>query len=235
MTGTDVALIIPFRDRGTDPLRQANLDHVVSCWQEMGYKPQIFDDGREGDAQFNRSAAYNRAVKFNPNAEVFIFAESDMIISEYQADAAVALAKVVPGLVVPFNEYHYVGAGRSAAIRAGVMPERADSEWIMNNGRAVGAINVVSRYALSQVGQWDEHFEGSWYDDRAMEIAFRITCGPTQFIQGPGIHLFHQPGWTGDHLTDEDKAATARNAYRHQRYVQAETPEQIRALTMEAP
>lgn len=232
MTG-DVAVVIPFRSRGTDPLRQANLEHVTNCWEEMGYHPRVYSDGRTGDEQFNRSAAYNKAVVTNPESDVFIFAESDMIISQYQADAAVALARVIPGLVIPFTEYHYVGAGRSAAIRAGVMPERADALWIMGDGRAVGAINVVSRYSMEQVGRFDERFEGSWYDDRAMEIAFRTTCGPTQYIQGPGIHLYHRPGWKGHHLTDEDKAATARNAHRYQRYKQAETPEEIRALTME--
>lgn len=234
MPPTDVALIIPFRDRGRDPLRKQNLDTVVKHWYDQGYSPQIFDDGREGDEQFNRSAAYNRAVKFNPGAQVFIFAESDMLMRSTQAHRAVTRARLVPGLVVPFTEYHYIGERESASIRAGRLPEYADALWIMRQGRAVGAINVVSRYSLEQVGQFDENFEGSWYDDRAMEIAFSVTCGPTQFIEGVGFHLYHQPGWQGDHLTDEDKAATARNAYRHKRYVQAETPEDIRALTMEA-
>lgn len=227
-----VSLVIPFRDRGIDPLRQQNLVCVIKHWRGLGYQPLIVSDGRHGDEQFNRSAAYNRAVR-ESNADVFIFTESDMLVPYRQVMEATAMAYREPGLVIPFTEYLYVGAARSAAIRAGVSPEHADAEWIMNYGTSVGAVNIVSRETLELTGGYDENFEGSWYDDNAMAHAFRFLAGQTRWVKGVAFHLYHLPGWKGDHLTEEDRAATARNKERFERYKAAETNEQVRALIME--
>jgi hypothetical protein len=66
-------IIIPFRDRGIDPRRAANLEVVQAWWYAHGFTPQIVDDGLSGGAQFNRHRAYNRAVERFPETEVFVF------------------------------------------------------------------------------------------------------------------------------------------------------------------
>lgn len=230
-----IAVIIPFRDRGTDPLRSANLKRVLHEWHTFAGmpKPIVEHDGRT-NGQFNRSTAYNRAVA-RTNADVLVFAESDMVLPPSQIHAGITAAMESPGLVVPFTQYRYLSPRDSERVRN----HETDPMWctpssVMDNGTSIGAINIVSRKTLELVGRWDECFEGSWYDDRAMCRAFEICCGPTRYITGPAYHLFHLPGFKGDHLTVEDRQATARNKHRWKLYRQARTPEQIRALTCSA-
>ncbi len=85
----------------------------------------------------------------------------------------------------------------------------------MDDSQSIGAINIVSRATLNKVGGWDECFEGNWYDDVAMKIAFEKVGGITRWVDGPAFHLYHLPGHTGDHLTDADRAATAARCGRH--------------------
>ena len=218
-------VVVPFRDRGIDPLRALNLKRVLEHW---GPQVLVVDDGRT-EGQFNRSAAYNRA---RSNADVFVFAESDMIIDHKQIADGVELAATEPGLVVPFTQYRYLSPRDSERVRShDIDPMWCTPSTVMDNGTSIGAVNIVSTETLHAVGRWDEHFDGAWYDDRAMCRAFEICTQPSRYITGPAYHLFHQPGWKGDHLTEEDKAATARNKARWKRYRQATTPEQIRALT----
>lgn len=229
---TSVAVIIPFRDRGIDPLRKANLDRVVDHSRVYTKTPTVVSDGRDGDAQFNRSAAYNAGVRECPDAEVFVFTESDMLLDYTQIDQAVCLARETPGLVVPFTQYRYLTPEDSELVRADqVQPATCWPESTMDDGKSIGAINVVSRDTLDLIGQWDECFEGNWYDDNAMHRAFEVCAGPTRWVDGPAHHLFHLPGWKGDHLTDADRAATARNKARYDLYRKAQTPERIRELT----
>jgi hypothetical protein len=64
-----------------------------------------------------------------------------------------------------------------------------------------------------------------------MNRAFEVAAGPTRCVNGPAYHLYHLPGWKGDHLTDEDRAATERNKARWQLYLGATSGERIRELT----
>lgn len=230
---TAAAIVIPFRDRGIDPLRAANLQRVLDHWKNYGADVHVVDDGRDGTAQFNRHAAYNRGVDAcGPDVDVVVFTESDMLIDYRQIIAAIDAARERPGLVVPFTQYRYLTPSESTGVRAGdLMPGQCHPESVMDNGASIGAVNVVSRATLDLIGQWDEGFEGNWYDDDAMKIAFERCAGPTRWISGPAHHLYHLPGWKGDHLTAADRAATAANKARLRLYQRAEQPAQIRELT----
>lgn len=213
-------VIIPFRDRGHDSLRSANLGCTLAHWETFE-DPIVVSDGRLGDQQFNRSAAYNRGVSLAAKhigaaPDVYIFAEGDLIVEPLQIGEGVRLALESPGLVVPFSEYHYLTPESSEKVRYGLTdPADADVNWKMVNGRSIGAINIVSHRTMEMLGCWDEYFEGSWYDDNAMAIAFELCTGnDVRFVQGTAYHLYHLPGWKGDHLTAEDEAATARNRQR---------------------
>lgn len=230
-----VVLAVPFRDRGTDPLRAANLESVLAWWESSPWAAHVVDDGREGDAQFNRSAAYNRGIELAnaEGADVIVYTEADMLIPHRQIAQAVDAAIEQPGLVVPFTTYNYLSSFDSARVRHGanlapILPERT-----MEDGASMGAVNVVSMDSLAAIGCWDESFEGNWYDDNAMERAFAICCGERRHVVGPAWHLYHLPGWAGEHLTDADRAATEANRQRWERYQAATTPAEIRALTGE--
>lgn len=229
---TNVAVIIPFRDRGLDYRRAANLEIVMQWWYVHGFDPKIVSDGGSGDSQFNRHKAYNRAVSGNLDADVFVFAEADMLIHPEQIHHAVFLASVRMGLVVPFTQYRYLADSTTDFIRetcAG-MTDRDLIDWwtldanhhnsifdmraesTMDNGKSIGAVNVVSRRTLEVTGGFTEMTEGNWYDDNIIEESFTyLTKSPTRFVSGPAVHLYHLPGHSGDHLTDADKKSTARN------------------------
>lgn len=225
-------VIIPFRDRGTDPLRQENLVAVLDMWEEYGYAPYVMSDGRSGNQQFNRSAAYNTGIRLvNGDTDGFIFAESDMLIDDRQIEQACELAEKQLGLVVPFTQYCHLTPEASVVARRGDDPSLLKAAWKMDGGRSIGAINIVSRKTMECIGQWDEVLDGNWYDDDCMKVAFDVCAGPTRWVKGPAYHLYHVPGHRGDHLTAEDLAATRRNRRRLSLYCHADGPDRIRALT----
>lgn len=231
------AVIIPFRHRdGGDPLRKVNLDRVLDHWAGYDCDVLVVDDGRDGDAQFNRSAAYNRGACRGrigaTAADMLIFAESDLIVSYDQIDRAVTMAAAAPGMVVPFSWFMALSESDSERVRDGVVdPSDCVAVAVKGHRSSIGAVNVLSRHTLDLVGGgWDEQFEGAWYDDDAMKIAFDVAAGPTRFVEGSGYHLYHLSGGRGGHLTRADRAATTRNRQRFQLYRRARTPAQIGKL-----
>ncbi len=224
-----VSVIIPFRDRGRDHNRVANLKRVLEHWEGFA-EVHVVDDGRAGDAQFNRSAAYNRGMRLT-NADILVYAESDLIVPFDQILEGVALA-TRPGLVVPFSRFLAMEPRDSELVRQHVIqPADALAQQMRGDRQSIGAVNIVSRESIEAIGQWPEEFEGAWFDDDSCELAFRMCCGPTRFVDGPGYHLYHLSGAQGEHLTDADRAATAANQARFELYRQAESPDRIRELT----
>lgn len=215
------ALVIPFRDRGRDPLRSANLAAVLNWWQSSPWPVYVVGDDRSGDAQFNRHIAYNRAAT-KTSADVLVYTEADMLIPFEQIEQAITMATTMPGLVVPFTQYRYLSEVDSGFARDGAQLASLTPERTMDDGRSIGAVNAVSRDTLTAVGGYTERTEGNWYDDRIMHHAFDVCAGPTRWVDGPAFHLYHLPGWKGEHLTAEDRAATKRNRalWRHVQHLQ---------------
>lgn len=226
-----VALVIPFRDRGTDPLRKANLNHVLAYWKDFGHPVHVLDDGLTGNQQFNRHACYNRAAH-TLNADTLAYIESDMLVPYEQMTAAITAAQDHPHLVIPFTVRHELGPTDSHHVRQGADHTTFHGQQVKLKPRRIGAVNVITRQALTLIGQWDEKFTGNWWDDRAMHHAFDICTAPTQWIDGPSWHLHHLPGHTGTHLTPQDRAATEANRRRYALYRQTHNPSRIRQLTL---
>ena len=238
-----IQVVIPFRLReGADMRRAANLEVVQAWWYTHGMEAAIVDDGLEGDAQFNRHRAYNRAVAKFPETDVFVFSEADMLIHPDQIRAACEEAHKRLGLVVPFTQYRYWSDETTARLRdvyadssteelavyfdkpmyfdeiTGTAKHRGDSifkveaESTKEDGTSIGAVNVVSKQTLLLTGGFTEATSGNWYDDNIIEEGFaHITGNKTRFIDGPAVHLYHLPGWTGEHLSKADRDATRRN------------------------
>lgn len=225
-------IIIPFRDRGLDPRRGANLEVVVAWWFVHGWEVTIMDDGLSGDAQFNRHRAYNRAVDKFPETDVFVFTEADMLIHPDQIKEAVVAAHTKPGLVVPFTQYRYLSDLSTGVLRDWFHDEPAEATaqlWgrrvedpdsvfkmepqsTMNNGKSIGAVNVVSAETLRLTGGFTEKTSGNWFDDNIIEEGFAFLTGHnTRWITGPAVHMYHLPGHKGDHLSTEDMNATENN------------------------
>lgn len=229
------AFVIPFRCRGTDPLRSANLNFVHSYVEQLELGPvYVVSDKRHGSEPFCRHASYNigSEVALSAGATTITYYEADMIVPRSQLVAAIAKAET-DGLVIPFTERRELGPSESEQLRTGLKaPADCIPDVVKRRPRRSGAVNVISRRTLESVGRWDDQFQGSHWDDRSMLRAFDVCAGPTDWVPGPSWTLYHLPGYTGSHLTDEDRAATAANRRRYSFYLRANTPEQIRALTL---
>lgn len=231
------AFVVPWRDRGLDPLRRENLEYVLTYLDRLSLAPvHVVNDGRSGLEPFCRHAAYNHGAYLarEDGCDTVVYYESDIIVDPDQLLAGVNLSLEAPGLVVPFTTYRYMSPETSEFIRVGGDVSLCEPESTMENGTSIGACNILSMESLDMVGQWATEFAGNSYDDRAMERAFEICCGPTRYIEGGLDHLYHQPAWykaARAEVSAEDKAVTLRNKARYQLYKNATTPEQIRALT----
>lgn len=234
----DIAVVIPFRDRGIDPTRAKNLRRVMYHWA-AGWAVRVQGDGRDGDEQFNRSAAYNMAIQ-SLDADVYVFAESDIIVPFDQVTKAIRLAVESSGQVVPFTHLMDLDEEGSEKVRQLLLRPDSAPSTRRRPYPTVGGVNVVSRETMELVGQWDERFEGAWSDDNAMDRAFTICAGPTRFVDGEAYHLYHGhprmpfahpgSGTLTSSLADTD--AISKNMDRwFQLYLKAETPERIRELT----
>lgn len=232
---TTAAICIPFRDRGLDPLRQADLNAVLDWWADFPAPVHVVSDGRTGDAQFNRSRAYNLGRAIAWDADVIVYSESDMLLPYEQITEAIELAAQRPGLVVPFTRYCYLSPDDSIKVRGGAHPTSVTPESTMENGRSIGAVNVVSQATLDLVGGYTELTEGAWFDDNIMAHAFEVCAGSTRWVTGDAHHLYHLPGFKGDHLSAEDRAATARNKALWIRSRRIKDPARLRALLHRAP
>lgn len=225
-------VFVPFRLReGADLRRSLNLEIVQAWWYTHGFEPIIVDDGGSGDDQFNRHKAYNAAVRDHKDVDVFVFTEADMLIHPDQINKAVEMARSAHGLVVPFTEYRYLSDSVTGFVRDTFMDmdTKTLAEWwslpandghsifdlkpesIIDRGKSIGAVNVVSRGTLNITGGFTEATRGNWYDDNIIEEGFAFLSRKTRNVKGPAVHLYHLPGHKGDHLTDEDRAATAHN------------------------
>lgn len=225
-------VIIPFRDRGNDPCRPANLKAALQWWRSRGINPIVIDDGLTGDAQFNRSRAYNRGAEIS-KANILCYIEADLLIPANQLYEAVRIAAEKPGLVVAFSRFMAMIERDSEFVRAGLIPPaQACAQQMRGDKQSIGAANVVSRESLEMIGRFDEGFSGHAYDDDATELAFRICCGPTRFVEGAGFHMYHRPGALYGQASEADLAATERNRQRFELYKQAKTPDDIRRLTL---
>lgn len=239
------AIVIAWRDSG-NANRQANLTAVLDWLAPLGWPLILASDGRES-GPFNRSAAYNEGVRIarrdGADPDVFVWHEADVLCPLDQLDDAVALAEKQMGLMVPFTHYRYMGEESSRLILSGARPETMFPQWVMDNGRSMGALGVCSAESLAAIGRWDETLSGHGFDDNAMFEAFRTACGPSTFVDGDLTHLYHPmayapwekgtPASDPDNFSPEEVKATFYNRARWDAYKRATTAEQVRALTME--
>lgn len=211
------AIVIPFRDRGNDPARPANLRRVEQHWCHCDIPVLVVSDGLTGVELFNRSAAYNYGAAAT-DADVLVYIEADIIIDLAQLQKAIHLAADHPGLVLPFTHLHALDERDSADVRAHQKQPSGCSGTVSE--QSVGPANVVSRRTLEMVGGWDEAFRGHGFDDLAMCQAFEVVAGPLRRVSGPAYHLHHLPGVPGP-----------RNFDRAQLYGSWCSAEEIRRLT----
>lgn len=234
----DVSIIIPFR--GSDPHRQANLIKVLDWLTPLALPMILASDSREDGQPFNRSAAFNEGMRLSPS-EVYVFNEADMLVPHWQILAGVEDARDELGLVVPFSTYRYMSEDDSRQIIAGADPAGFGPEWIMDGGKSIGAVNILSAASVDLAGGFDETLEGHGYDDNCVHSAFETACAPTRYVIGDAYHLWHKMAYAPwerrteaanpENFSDAEVRATTRNRLRYDMYRRARSAEDVRVLT----
>lgn len=221
-----IAVVIPWRDKG-DPDRQAAYAYTHAYYRRLGVDTIVTDDGAT-TGPFNRHRAYNRGLA-RTDADVILWNEADTLIPSEQITAAATLALAEPGIVIPYTERHELNATQSRVVYQGADPFGLRGAVVYPDGCSIGQAGVTSRRTLDLIGgMWDEGFAGWGYDDNAAFLTFARLAGPPRWVQGKGVHLWHEPAFND--YSPEREAATAANAERFAR-MRDMTDDQIRALT----
>jgi len=244
---TRVAVIVPWRDKGDSHRRLSRQRVEEFLDQPMPFRVRsvgFVSDGREGNEPFNRQAAYNAGIALEPNADVYVFWEADMIVPFGQIEQAVQMADDEPGLVVPFSWWSELSEADAIHCWAGHDPWEYEPARTMGPRRSIGAVNVVSAETMRLVGQWPENASGHGFDDNICARMFEVATGnPTRFTEGTAWALWHPPAyspWGARHrdpsadpanYSAADVSATEENRRLLHVYEAATTREQILALT----
>lgn len=227
----DVALVIPWRDGGSEH-RRVNCEWLVEHYRSAGLRVIVADDGHES-GPFNRSAAFNRGLAEAGDPDVTIWNEADCLIPMDQLETAAMLAARAPGLVVPYTDRVELTKRGAELLRTDLdyWPGPEHVERVFSDGTSIGQCGVTSRATMQAVGQWDEHFAGWGFDDNAMFLAFERLAGPPRWVQGVGWHLWHPLAY--GRVDTDAKARTAANRARYQAMVATQDPAALRALICE--
>jgi hypothetical protein len=216
-------VFIPFRLReGGEQRRMRNLREAMRWWSANGLLPIIISDEGQGNEQFNRHRAYNIAVAENPDLDVFVFAESDVLVPRGQIMRAVDEAREADGLVVPYARYMYASEKTTDYIAKAVtlMDDDEVGEWlrlplsdessifhmrfdrVTKNRSHTRAVNVVSRNTLKTTGGYTELISGLHYNEAIIDEVFAALTRATRFVPGSAVHLFHTHDGEAEDLMD---------------------------------
>lgn len=225
-------IIIPFRDRGGDPHRKANLDVVMGWWYTHGFEPVLIDDGLEGSVPFNRHRAFNRAVERFPETEVFVFSNADLLIHPSAIRESMDYAEQGRHIVVPFitrlnfssesSEYlrnEYRDSGADQLVEWWDLPETdhrsvfwMTPETVLEGGEDLGSAYVVHADTLRSLGGFPETLSGGVHEhDIISEGTYFLRKKPISILLSRAVHLHHHPAWPDKHQTEEDRRVTSAN------------------------
>lgn len=163
---------------------------------------------------FNRSRAYNHGMA-QVDADTYLWNEADAVLPLAQIEEAVRLANESPGNIIPFTERHELDPAQTRSVlHQGVDPfALRGNAAIFGDRFTIGQQGVTSRETIDLVGgKWDEGFSGWGYDDNAMHHIFATLAGPPRWVEGKGMHLYHQGAFVSP--SPEQALATQRNAQR---------------------
>ena len=204
-----IAVVIPWRDSG-DPHRRRNAEHVAGYYRHLDVGPVIISGDGADEGPFNRHRAYNRGY-VQASTDVVLWNEADTLIPRAQIEQAADLAMQTPGLVLPYDQRYELDPRGARLVWAGVDPFTCEStERVWAPRASIGQAGITSRTTMQAIGgRWPEQFAGWGYDDDAMVHVFATLAGPTRWVAGRGVHLWHPLAY--QQQTPEQRAATERN------------------------
>lgn len=206
-----VGVVIPYG--GRDRYRARSLNYVIDYHRSSHRTPWI-RVGRDSGADFNRSAAVNRAVAELPaSVDLLIINDADSFVTPDQLREAVALAREAPGLVRAYTRYRRLSraaADRCRSWQQILLADDSDIEWQQSPAYAHG-VAAIQRACFEEAGGYDPKFTGWGYEDMAFELALDARW-PDRRVPGDLHHHWH-------HAADDQSEAARRNAaLYHNRY-----------------
>jgi hypothetical protein len=187
--GTDVAVVMAFRDMGCFH-RRAAFGFVSAWYQQRGYAVVV--EAGADDESFTRASAINAAVR-NSDADVIVQSDPDSLVPEKQLREAITLARFHDGLVIPHTRYLYLSEGVTAAVLTDerLLPTLGPADCDDHGRMGSGNVVVFSRRTWEEAGGFDERF-GLWGgDDGAFAVAAAAFCRPSRRRPGDMVHLWH--------------------------------------------
>lgn len=198
-----VSVLIPWRRGAQD--RERSFRVVKHHWlkNHPTYRIVIRDSGGE---PFSRACSINMAAQSEPDAQVFVIADADVVPVPAQVEAAVELALQAPGIVQPFDRYIPLHKWDTAEVwDRGVVPDvmadRPIAHW-----ECISGCLVLSRESWETVGGFDERFRGWGYEDSAFDQKMASIVAPRRSVPGPAWHLAHV-GFIPDAAVDPQSQA----------------------------
>lgn len=149
-------------------------------------------EGHHDDGPFNRSAAINAAVAEAPEAETFIIADSDSIVSAHQLERAIDTARRTGQVTFAYDRFCYLNRHMSDQVMAGFNGDWYPGVEFTMQGTCSSMV-VVPGALWREYGGADEGFVGWGGEDIAISLALQTFGGGMQRIQGDVWHLWHAP------------------------------------------
>lgn len=189
---TAVHVVMPLRPG--DDQRTRNAAVTARWWTDLGLRPNLCDDPNPDD--FNRGRALNAGVEeLGANlGDVLILTDGDLLPTEAAIEQAIGavVARTAPGFVVPFTEVRYLNeAATDAAHRGTLLPDLTEGVW---DRPSTGGINIMRVSTFERCHGFDPRFTGWGFEDAAFDIAAHALAGPTRWMPGHVLHLWHPPG-----------------------------------------
>ena len=199
-----------FPCRITDDYRKRNFKYVReayrNCLNEILRETDLkfnveFTVADDSNAEgFNRGRAINEAIyhiykySYGPETTHYIFADIDMVPTKELLYKAIVASDTAPGFVVPFTRIQFLNEKGSELLRknkASGLPWPPEYVEFDFQQRGTGSINVMRKEVFDRIGCFDEHFTTWGYEDSAFHITSEFLCGPTTWIEGTILHLWH--------------------------------------------
>lgn len=186
-------ILVPRRSGYAD--RDALWKFCRAWWQQEFPELPIFE-GHHDDGLFNRSAAVNLAARAathaQPDWEVALIIDSDILCHPPNVRKAIALALESDVIVVPFDARHNLNQNGTKLI----IGQRSRGSWKPYIDRTYlkqhSSVIAVSRTLWERSGGFDEEFRGWGYEDTAFWITCETLSGPLVTLPGEVWHLFHK-------------------------------------------
>jgi hypothetical protein len=218
--------LAPRRDDGGH--RDALWRYARARWEKILPDVPIYEGHDDGPRPFNRAKAINLASAAAGKWDFGIIIDSDVMYSQSQARAAIALAQDTGKVTWGHRRWRGIAQEETARIIADnhdfgpeIDPAEIDLLAERTNPISWSCFIVVPRPVFDDLGGLDERFEGWGFEDMAFQSIVVGLYGHER-TEGDVIHLWHPR--SSDRLTNGRQSATKEytlNARLGRRYMVA--------------